>query len=190
MSNYNEVLKTKPQGHLRIYEKETGKILLDQHNDINAENFSLAIAQSLAAEDDGHIKYMAFGNGGARATSSNKYIYSVPQTVGRAASLYNETFRKDILNSTDIANNYIKVTHASGNDYTDVTVHTVLENDEVMYSLGSTGENGSIITDATFSEIGLITQGEDLITHICFFPIQKTESSSLVIDYILRIQIV
>lgn len=193
MTNYNEILKTKPQGHLRIYEKETGKILLDQHNDINAENFSFAISEALCGEESGHIRYIAFGNGGARATSSNKYIYSVPQTVGRAASLYNETFRKD-MSVASSEDNYMKVTHASGNEYTDITVHTTLEKDELMNSLGSVGENGSILSNATFSEIGLITDGGDfggdLITHICFFPIQKTETSSLIIDYILRIQIV
>ena len=189
MTNYNEVLKTHPQGHLRIYEKESGKILLDQHNDINAENFSYAIAQSLCGMTEGNIKYIAFGNGGARMTSSNKYIYSVPQTVGRAASLYNETYRKNMIDGSD-TDNYMKVTHASGNDYTDVVVHTTLDRDELMNSLGSVGENGSDLTENTFNEIGLITAGGDLITHICFFPIQKTDTSSLIIDYILRVQIV
>ena len=189
MTQYNEGVNTKPQGHLRIWEKETGKILLDQHNDINAENFSYAIAQSLCGFTEGNIKYMAFGNGGARATSSNKYIYSVPQTVGRAASLYNETFKKDMTEAAT-EDNYMQISHATGNDYTDIIVHTTLEKNELMNSLGSVGENGSIVTDATFSEIGLITAGGDLITHICFFPIQKTENSSLIIDYLLRIQIV
>ena len=56
MTNYNDSIKTKPQGHLRIWEKESGKILLDQHNDINAENFSYAIAQSLCGFTEGNIK--------------------------------------------------------------------------------------------------------------------------------------
>lgn len=187
--SYNDILKTRPQGHLRIYEKETGKILLDQHNDINPENFSYAIATSLVGQaSSGNIKYMVFGNGGARATSSNKYIYSVPQTIGRAATLYNETYRKDMEKEDE--ENYMKVTHAPGNDYSDIVVHCTLAKDEVIGILGSDGENGSIITDHTFSEIGLETAGKDLITHICFFPIQKTQNSSLIIDYLLRIQIV
>lgn len=189
MSNYNENVKTLPQGHLRIWEKETGKVLLDQHNDINPENMSYAIAQSLCGFEEGNIKYMAFGNGGARATSSNKYIYSVPQTVGRAASLYRETYRKNMIADAD-EENYMNVTHASGNEYTDIVVHATLAKNDLIGALGSVGENGSIVTDATFSEIGLVTAGGDLITHICFFPIQKTENSSLIIDYLLRIQIV
>jgi len=190
MTNYNEVLKTHPQGHLRIYEKETGKILLDQHNDIHAENFSYALAQSICGESEGNIACIALGNGGARATSSNKYIYSVPQTVGRAASLYNETYRKYVkLNDVD-ANNYMKVNHAAGNDYSDIIVHATLDVNEGMNALGSINEDGSIVSDNTFSEIGLITVGGDLITHICFFPIQKSETATLVFDYIVRIQIV
>lgn len=187
--SFNEVLRTRPQGHLRIYEKETGKVLLDQHNDINPENFSYAIATSLVGQKNvGNIKYMVFGNGGARATSSNKYIYSVPQTVGRAATLYNETFRKNM--EVEDEDNYMKVTHAPGNDYSDIIVHCTLAKDEVMNVLGSDGENGTIITEQTFSEIGLETANKDLITHLCFFPVQKTTNSSLIFDYLLRIQIV
>jgi hypothetical protein len=189
MNNTLEHIKTKPQGHLRIYEKETGKIILDQHNDINAENFSYALATSLVGYPSGNIRYMVFGNGGARPTSSNKYIYSVPQTVGRAASLYNQTFQKDlIINANE--DNYMNVSHATGNDYSDIVVHCTLGKEEVKKTLGSDGENGSSVSEQVFSEIGLVTSGGDLITHICFFPIQKSAQSSLIIDYILRIQIV
>lgn len=189
MNNKLEHIRTKPQGHLRIYEKETGKIILDQHNDINAENFSYALSSSLVGYDSGNIRYMVFGNGGARATSSNKFIYSVPQTVGRAASLYNQTYRKDLLTSSD-EENYMNVSHATGNDYSDIVVHCTLKKDEIIDTLGSVNSNDSIITEQVFSEIGLVTSGGDLITHICFFPIQKSQESSLIIDYILRIQIV
>ena len=34
----------KIKGHLRIHEEETGKVLLDVHNDIHPENFSIALA--------------------------------------------------------------------------------------------------------------------------------------------------
>ena len=187
--SYNDTLRTKVQGHLRIWEKETGKVLLDQHNDINPENFSYAIATSLIGQSSvGNIKYMVFGDGGARATSSNKYIYSVPQTVGRAATLYNKTYERNMTKTDD--DNYMEVTHSSGNDYTDIIVHTTIKKDDVITTLGSDGTNGSIITEATFSEIGLETARNDLITHICFFPIQKTSSSSLIIDYLIRIQII
>lgn len=185
--SYNDVLRTRPQGHLRIYEKETGKVLLNQHNDINPENFSYAIAMAMSGDNDGHIKYMVFGNGGARPTSSNKFIYSVPQTVGRAAAVYKEIHRVDL--ETEDNDNYVKITHAPGNDYSDLVVHCTLKHDEGN-EVGSDGNNGTIVTGKTFSEIALETTNKDLITHLCFFPINKEPSNSLIIDYILRIQIV
>lgn len=185
--SYNDVLRTRPQGHLRIYDKDSGTVLLDQHNDINPENFSYAIATALGGKSSGHIKYIVFGNGGARSTSSNKFIYSVPQTVGRAATLYKTMYRKDL--SIEDNDNYVKITHAPGNDYSDIVVHCTLRHDEGN-DVGSDGNNGTIVNEQTFSEIGLETEGNDLITHLCFFPIQKQPSNSLVIDYILRIQIV
>lgn len=194
--SYNDTLRTRPQGHLRVWDKTSGEVLLDTHNDINAENMSYAIASSLVGLKDGggnsygNIRYMVFGNGGARVTSSNKFIYSVPQTVGRAASLYNETFRKDILASDDKENTYMNVTHAVGNEYSDIVVRCTLKKDEALGVLGSAEENGSIITEQTFSEIGLVTGGGDLITHLCFFPLLKSQNSELIFDYILRIQIV
>lgn len=194
---FNEILKSKPQGHLRIWEKESGNILLEQHNDINPENFSYAIASSLTGLLDesgncyGHIRKMVFGNGGARVTSSNKYIYSVPQTVGRAATLYNQIYEKDIIKNKD-EDNYMSVTHATGNEYSDIVIRCTIPMDEKVTdrNVAVEDENNSIINDVTFNEIGLVTTGGDLITHICFFPIQKNSNTSLVIEYIIRIQIV
>ena len=183
MNNLEEV-KTLPQGHLRIYEKDTGKVLLDQHNEINPENFSYAIAASLCGMKEGNIRYMVFGNGGARVTSSNKYIYSVPQTVGKAASLYNQTYQKDMVND------YMKISHSSGQEYTDIIVHATLGKASLEGVLGAQGDNNSVISEQTFSEIGLLTEAKTLITHICFFPIFRSNNSSLVVDYIIRIKVI
>lgn len=192
-----ETLRFKPHGHLRIWEKETGNILLEQHNDIHPENMSYAIASSLTGLLDesencyGHIRKMVFGNGGARVTSSNKYIYSVPQTVGRAATLYNQIYEKDVVENKD-ENNYMNVTHATGNDYSDIIIRCTIDKDEKVTDrmVATDDENNTIINDVTFNEIGLVTTGGDLITHICFFPIQKSQNTSLIIEYIIRIQIV
>lgn len=194
---FNELLKSKPQGHLRIWDKETGEVLLEQHNDINLENFSYAVATSLIGLLDesgncyGHIRKMVFGNGGARVTSSNKYIYSVPQTVGRAATLYNQIYEKDIIKEKD-EENYMMVTHATGNEYSDIVIRCTIPMDEKITERNeaTTDENGTIINDVTFNEIGLVTTGGDLITHICFFPIQKNANTSLIVEYVIRIQIV
>ena len=185
-----DLLNVKVQGHLRITEKETGKVLFDCHNDINPENMSYAIARALCGQSDGFIRYMAFGNGGARATSSNKYIYSVPQTVGRAASLYNEitACRRDFSTTTD-DDNYMIVTHATGNEYSDIMVRATLKKEE-FNNIGSVGNNNSIVSEQSFSEIGLIAGDRSLLTHLCFSPVFKSDNASLIFDYLLRIAIV
>ena len=188
MNNMEEI-KTYPQGHLRIYEKETGKILLDKHNEINPENMSYAIAASLCGMQEGNIRYMVFGNGGARVTSSNKYIYSIPQTVGKAASLYNQTYEKDLVADAD-SDNYMKISHSSGQEYTDIVVHTTLDKAGLDDVIGPSENNNSIVSEKTFSEIGLLTDARTLITHICFFPIQKSSTASIIIDYLIRIKVV
>ena len=184
-----DTVRVKAQGHLRITEKETGKILFDCHNDINPENMSYAIALSLCGKKDGFIQYMAFGNGGARATSSNKYIYSVPQTVGRAASLYNEIIKINFETNSD-EDNYMVVTHATGNEYSDIMVRATLTKDKLNGVLGSVGNNNSIVTEQSFSEIGLIAGDGSLLTHLCFSPVFKSDQASLIFDYLLRISIV
>ena len=186
----NDLLKVKVQGHLRITEKESGNVLFDMHNDINPENFSLAIANSLTGNSAGFIRYMKFGNGGARATSSNKYIYSVPQTVGRAATLYNEISEatKDLSISDE--DNYMTVTHATGNTYTDILVRATLKKEDLNGVLGSVGDNNSIVSEQSFSEIGLFSGDKSLLTHLCFSPVQKSQQSSLIFDYLIRIAVV
>lgn len=182
-----DIVKTHVEGHLRIWDKESGKILFDGHNDVNPENLSYAMALSLCGKSAGFIKYMAFGNGGARATSSNKYIYSVPQTVGRAASLYNEIVRKDL--SIADEDNYMIVTHATGNEYSDIMVRATMKKQDLDGVLGSV-ENNSIASEETFSEIGLVSTDGSLLTHLCFSPITKSDRAELVFDYLLRIAII
>ena len=189
---FTEQLSPKIEGHIRIYEEESGKVLLDKHNAIHPENFSIAIGNALA-HNGGIIKELAMGSGGVRVNASNEFLYSSPQTIGRTASLYNETYCKVIdqhnAENLDPTRNYITVSHATGNVYTDILCHCTLEKSE------PTGENvayntSEIINEYTFNEVGLRTIDGDLITHACFYPISKSSSITLIFDYLLRIQIV
>lgn len=187
-----DLTKEKITGHLRIYEKETGKVLLDRHNAIHPENISIAIAKSLS-NNNGFIKEMCFGNSGVRVSASNEYLYSSPQTIGRTATLYNETYSKIVdhndSNNVDSKRNNMTVSHITGNVYTDVMIQCSLEKNEPS-AQSILNNNNQIITDYTFSEVGLRTYDDDLITHICFSPITKANNITLVFNYMLRIQIV
>ena len=190
---FKDYSQPKIKGHLRIHEEETGKVLLDVHNDIHPENFSIALANSLS-NNGGYITQLVFGNGGIRVNASNEFLYSTPQTIGRTASLYNETYYKvvdqhSITDNLEKTRNYMTVSHVTGNVYSDILVHCTLEKGEPTEQ-NVLNNDSQIISEYTFSEVGLRTSKGDLITHICHYPISKTSNITLVFDYLLRIQIV
>lgn len=190
---FGENVKFKVTGHLKIYEVETGKILLDHHNDIHPENMSIALAKSLGHKS-GFIREMVFGNGGVRINASNEFLYSAPQTIGRMASLYNETFSKIVddndASNPDPENNYIDISHINGNVYSDILIHCTLNKGEPSSQSVYNNENEIATQEYQFSEVGLKTYDGDLITHICCYPIMKSLNVTVKIDYNVRIQVV
>ena len=51
-------------GHIKIFDPETGEVIVDKRNAIHYENMSQALANSLANKTTGFVHEMAFGNGG------------------------------------------------------------------------------------------------------------------------------
>lgn len=184
----------KVTGHLRIHEKETGKVLLDHHNAIHPENISIALAKSLAHDTRGAIRELVFGNGGVRVNASNEFLYSAPQTIGQAATLYNQTYAKVVDQNdganTDKENNYITVSHITGNVYTDIMIHCTLNKGEPSSESVLNNETEIATQEYQFSEVGIKTHDGMLITHICHYPILKAQNITLVMDYNIRLQIV
>ena len=190
---FSENMNGKIIGHIRIWEEETGKILLDEHNAIHPENMSVAIAEALS-HGKCFIREMVFGNGGVRVNASNEFLYSAPQTIGRMATLYNQTYSKivdqnDPLND-DVENNFMEVSHITGNVYSDVLVHCTLNKGEPSSQALFNSSIDIANQEYQFSEIGLKTYNGDLITHRCHYPIEKSLNITLKIDYNLRMQIV
>ena len=81
------------------------------------------------------------------------------------------------------------VSHVVGNVYSDILIHCTLEKNEPSEQNVLNNDN-QIISEYTFSEVGLKNYKGDLITHICHYPISKTSNITLVFDYLIRIQIV
>lgn len=189
---FSEFIQPKVIGHLKIYEENTGKILLDQHNAIHPENMSNALAMALS-NNGGFLKEMCFGNGGVKVNASNEYLYTSPQTIGKSASLYSQTYSKVVdqnsSENVDKTRNFMEVSHVVGNVYTDIMIQCALEMGE------PTGQNvlnneSNIISEYSFSEIGLKNIHGDLLTHICFYPILKSNNVSIVVNYLIRIMMV
>ena len=193
-------LSYKVEGFLKIYDPNSGEILVDKHNAINYENMSEAIADTLSSRGYGEIYQMAFGNGGASVDETGVITYLPPNTTGQNAALYNQTYAK-IVDDTSVFNldptrNKMTVTHTTGKVYTDILVQCLLDYGEPA---GQNAFDNSTQTDSAyiFDELGLLANyGTDndgnvitrLLTHVIFHPVQKSLNRQIQIDYTVRIQ--
>lgn len=194
------MLPFKIDGFLKIFDPNTGEVLLDKSNAINYENMSIAIADSLSNRGYGEIYQMAFGNGGASVDSTGIITYLPPNTTGQNASLYNQTYQKVVDDNSvfnlDPTRNKLVVTHTTGKFYTDILVQCLLDYGEPN---GQDAFDNATNTDGefVFDELGLQAKygttdtGQvitKLLTHVIFHPIQKSLNRQIQIDYTIRIQ--
>ena len=193
-------LSYKVEGFLKIYDPNSGEVLVDKHNAINYENMSEAIADTLSSRGYGEIYEMAFGNGGASVDETGVITYLPPNTTGQNAALYNQTYAK-IVDDTSVFNldptrNKMTVSHTTGRVYTDILVQCLLDYGEPA---GQNAFDNSTQTDSAyvFDELGLLANyGTDnngnvitrLLTHVIFHPVQKSLNRQIQIDYTVRIQ--
>ena len=183
-------------GHVKIFDPNTKEVLLDKRNAIHYENFSEALAQSLANRNLGYIYVMAFGNGGSSVDPTGVITYLPPNTTGQNANLYNETYAKVVDDNsaanTDPTRNNLTVLHTAGQVYTDILVSCLLDYGEPAGQQAfdnSTNMDGEFV----FDELGLKSwngSADDLklITHVIFHPVQKSLNRQIQIDYTVRIQ--
>jgi len=195
-----DLANLKITGHIKIFHPATDEeeelILEDKDNAIHYENFSKALAFSLANKDTGQIYQMSFGNGGSSVDPTGVITYLPANTTGNAADLYNETYSKVVDDAsaanTDKARNNLTVIHTTGKVYTDILVSCLLDYGE---PLGQQAFDNSTQLDGefVFDELGLkswngAVDDLSLITHVVFHPIQKALNRQIQIDYTVRIQ--
>lgn len=184
-------LKLKIEGHVVINQYKSsedlkaGKIekcVLDQHNAIHSENMSVAVANSLGGLGY-NIKYMWFGNGGCSINSLGQTIFYPSNVILQTANLYNPIYQVEIDGSEK---NYFVVNHLNGNNFTDLTINVVLDEDEPIneQAVSDSGDEGVI-----FNEIGLFDDHDNLLTHLVFNNIEKTLTRVYTINYRLRISV-
>jgi len=192
----------KIEGFVKIFDPNSGEIIVDKKNAIHYENISIAMAQSLSNRLDpnggrlGVIYEMAFGNGGSSVDPTGVITYLPPNTLGQNADLYNETYAKVVDDNsaadTDPINNKMTVLHTAGTVYTDILVTCLLDYGEPPTQQvfdNSTNFNGEFV----FDELGLKAWNGSvsdlrLITHVIFHPVQKSLNRQIQIDYTVRIQ--
>lgn len=185
------------RGHIKISDPETLEVYVEKCNAIHYENFSIGLAQAMSNQGQGFISDMCFGNGGSRIDPTGIITYLTPNAVGLNASLYNQTYSKEVdanqITNLDPSRNFMEVRHITGTAYSDILVSCLLDFGEPSGQQAfdnSTSANGEFV----FDEIGLrgySTSGAGtglLLTHVIFHPVQKALNRLLQIDYTVRIQ--
>ena len=189
------------QGHIKIFDPDSGEIFVNKRNAIHYENISEAIAYTLANKGQSYIYEMHFGNGGTSIDPTGVINY-LPSNVNTSNSnLYNPTFAKIVDNTsalnTDPTRNKIEIRHVPGRIYSDLVISCLLDYGEPAGQ--SAFDNSTRLDDTyTFDELGLKARSLDgssgltttgkLLTHVVFHPVQKSLNRLIQIDYTVRIQ--
>jgi hypothetical protein len=194
----NETGSLRIQGHIKIFDPETKEVFVDKRNAIHYENFSIALANSVANLGKNFISEMAFGNGGSRIDPTGIITYLTPNVVGTDAALYNQTYYKvvDANNpyDVDVSRNFMEVRHIPGTYYSDVLVSCLLDFGEPSGQPAFDANVTSSSNNFVFDELGLKgynPNGVDtgpLLTHVIFHPVQKALNRLIQIEYTVRIQ--
>lgn len=180
------------EGHIKIWDPESGEVLVRRRNAVNYENMSIAIANLLASEAGSTSTYevstMRFGNGGTSIDGLGAVTYKATNTNSSTGALYNQTFSQTVDEAVSgSANNSVEASHTSPNTYSDVIVTCTLD-----YATPSgqdtldtaTNMNGTYV----FDELALYTANNDLLTHVIFHPVQKSANRKIQVVYTLRIR--
>ena len=184
------------EGHIKIFDPESGEVFVDKRNAIHYENISEALALSIGNKTTGFIHELALGNGGTSVDPTGVITYKPANNSGTNSSLYNQTYYKvvDDLSAqiTMAQRNKIVVNHTEGAVYTDIIVSCLLDYGEPS---GQAAFDNTNNFDGTFvfDELGLkswagtVNTGK-LLTHVVFHPVQKSLNRLIEIEYTVRIQ--
>jgi len=183
------------QGHIKIFDPDSGEVYINKRNAIHYENMSISLAESLADEGRGPIHEMVFGNGGTTVDPTGIITYLTPNSTGTNASLYNQTFSKVVndrsRSNLDPLRNRIETRHVTGENYTDIVIRCLLDYGEPE---GQDAFDNATNYDSRFifDELGLRSYSASgtgrLLTHVIFHPVQKSLNRLIQIDYTIRVQ--
>jgi hypothetical protein len=180
------------EGHIKIWDPESGEILVKRRNAVNYENMSLAVANLLAnaagSTSTYEISTMRFGNGGTSIDGVGAVTYKATNTNSASGALYNQTHSQTVDDAiTGSALNSVTASHTTPNTYSDVITTCTLDyNIPAGQDLTDTGTdmNGAYV----FDELALYTANNDLLTHVVFHPVQKSANRKIQVVYTLRIR--
>ncbi len=191
----NEVGGVHFEGHIKIFDPETGEVFQDKRNAIHYENMSVAMVNSLSNQGKGTIYQMVFGTGGTTVDPTGLITYLTPNTIGVNSSLYNQTYAKVVdqnaVENTDPVRNKMEIRHISGATYSDILISCLLDYGEPL-DQEAFDNSVDLSGNFVFDELGLKSYDPSgsgkLLTHVVFHPVQKSLNRLLQIDYTIRVQ--
>lgn len=194
-SRPNEVGGFHFEGHIKIFDPQSGEVFIDKRNAIHYENMSVAMVNSLSNQGQGTIYEMAFGTGGTVVDPTGLITYLTPNTIGVNSSLYNQTYKKVVdqnsSNNADPVRNKMEIRHISGATYSDILVSCLLDYGEIP-DQEAFDNSVDLSGNFVFDELGLKSYNPNgdgkLLTHVIFHPVQKSLNRLLQIDYTIRVQ--
>jgi hypothetical protein len=166
---FKDQLNISMQGFIKIFDRDTGEILADTHNDVLFGNASVAFAHTLIGNPNSFLSYMAFGNGGAYVSGPGPILYK--PTLGGptstiknpTANLYNTIYVKKISNNSTTAADYSPDSRAFipfenySTTFEDIIVDVTINHYEPPVALSGLDPNA-----ITFNEIGLFIGSNNL----------------------------
>jgi hypothetical protein len=175
---FKDLIQSQVIGTLKIYDKDSGDILVQKKNAIHPGNMAYVLASALAGKptsvngtgDAPHINWMQFGNGGSVSTTTLSYksprvnsTYDELAITASNSSLYVPTYEQLSTNTVYfpgedmgageiVPNNTAKVNFSvnlTHADYATAVSETIPANDA--------STDASAIEAFTFDEIGLVS---------------------------------
>ena len=180
------------EGHIKIWDPDSGEVFVRRRNAVNYENMSIAIANLLANASGSTSTYeistMRFGNGGTSIDGLGAVTYKATNTNSASGALYNETHSQTVDDAiTSSTDNQVVASHTSPNNYSDVITTCTLD-----YAIPAGQDATDTGTDMNgtyvFDELALYTANNDLLTHVVFHPVQKSANRKIQVVYTLRIR--
>jgi len=216
---FNDKIDSQVIGTLKIYDKDSGEILVQKKNAIHPGNMAYVLASALANKPTSvnasgsapSINWMAFGNGGSVSTTTLSYrsprissTYDQLPITSSGSSLYVPKYEQETINTV-----YYPGQDMSGktvpNNTAKVNFSVNLTHADYATAVGETIPSSDSSTDVTsvkaftIDEIGLlsgVTYSDSLdktktlmLTHVTFHPVLLAANRTIVIDYTVTIQI-
>lgn len=216
---FKDLIQSQVIGTLKIYDKDSGDVLVQKKNAIHPGNMAYVMASAIAGKptsvnssgDAPHINWMQFGNGGSVSATTLSYksprvnsTYDELAITASTSSLYVPKYEQlttstvyfpgQSMGGELVPNNTAKVNFSvnlTHADYATAVGETVPTSDSSV--------DADAVAAFTFDEIGLLAGVTNsgalvktktlMLTHVTFHPVLLSANRTIVIDYTVTIQI-